>query len=433
MPMQAKCSMHCGGKYSIEHNLRQYDETKWNLDNHISSDRRFLNVTLANIELRTFIDEQFGDALVVANEKNRKRHPDRLIGFKDKYDYDSCPIEERRERAVNAYYREQRKNVQEMIVQLGDHKNYLEMVEIHGRTKADRIYSDYLQQAYNEFVTKNPSLKVFCATVHMDEIRDGTPHLHIDYLPVAESSRGMTRKVSMDGALKQLGFEREKEQKYAETPYKQWLRSRREGFEDFAQQYCNDNKLDIVILPSEKSVAKHEEPQLYKARQSRVKSSRGRIADLTGKNKKDQIAAAEYIISNANAVKESIIEDAAQQREELHRKEMAAQLVLKDKDAAEQLRRENEKKANALTRTEMALNEREQRIDEDIEQGVENRIQSIFRGIETGKSYRLQEFCESLVYPDGKSVLDLFEEQEQELKEELLDKTQRTKDRGIKF
>ena len=112
---------------------------------------------------------------------------------------------------------------------------------------------------------------------------------------------------------------------------------------------------------------------------------------------------------------------------------MAAQLVLKDKDAAEQLRRENEKKANALTRTEMALNEREQRIDEDIEQGVENRIQSIFRGIETGKSYRLQEFCESLVYPDGKSVLDLFEEQEQELKEELLDKTQRTKDRGIKF
>ena len=126
MPMQAKCSMHCGGKYSIEHNLRQYDETKWNLDNHISSDRRFLNVTLANIELRTFIDEQFGDALVVANEKNRKRHPDRLIGFKDKYDYDSCPIEERRERAVNAYYREQRKNVQEMIVQLGDHKNYLE-------------------------------------------------------------------------------------------------------------------------------------------------------------------------------------------------------------------------------------------------------------------------------------------------------------------
>lgn len=323
--MIAKCSMHCGKKWDAAHNLREYDKDKWNKDNHISDDRTFLNQTLANQNLQTFFDEQFGDALTEANEKNRAKHPDRLIGFKSGEEYDSCPKKERRSRAVQAYYREHKKDVQETIIQLGKHENYVEMVEQYGRTKADNIYKDYLQQAYKEFVTQNPSLKVFCAVVHMDEIKEGTPHLHIDYLPVAESSRGMTRKVSMDGALKQLGFKREKEQKYAETPYKKWLKSRREGFEDFAQQYSNDHKLGIIIAPSEKCTAKHEEPQVWRERQNRVKHTNGKIAALKGKDKKEQIKAAEFIVSNSQAIAEGISATAAKEKEQATLEKLAAE------------------------------------------------------------------------------------------------------------
>lgn len=344
--MIAKCSMHCGKKHSIKHNLREYDKDKWNKDNHISEDRTFLNQTLANTDLMKFFDEQFGDALTEFNEKNREKHPDRLIGFKNGKEYDKCPPEERRERAVKAYYNEQKKNVQETILQLGNHENYLEMVEEHGRTKADRIYSDYLNQAYNEFTTKNPSLKVFCATVHMDEIKDGTPHIHIDYLPIAESSRGLTVKVSTDGALKQLGFKREKGQEYAETPYKQWLKNRREGFEDFAQQYSNDNKLNIIIAPSEKSTVNHEQPQVWKARQNQVEYTNGWASALFGSDKKEQINAAKGIVSNLKATAEGITATATKEKEKATLEKLAAERAkegfqkaeISYKDAAERMK-----------------------------------------------------------------------------------------------
>ena len=33
--IEAKASMHVGKKYSLKHNLREYDANKWNTDGHI--------------------------------------------------------------------------------------------------------------------------------------------------------------------------------------------------------------------------------------------------------------------------------------------------------------------------------------------------------------------------------------------------------------
>lgn len=323
----AKCSMHIGKKWSRPHNLRQYDREKWNRDGHIDAGRTAQNITLTDTPFERFFDAVFGDALVRFNEQNLAKHPDRLIGFRKAAEYQKASQQMRRDRAVRAYQTEQAKNVREVLFQLGDHEEYLQLVQLVGQQKADEIHSAYLTEVYHKFVKDNPTLRVFSAVIHMDETKEGTPHLHLDFLPVTESIRGLTKKVSLEGAFKPLGFRREKQQKYAETPYKQWLADRRAGFEDFAQDFCNKRKLGIVILPSEKTTAPHEQPTSWKARQARVKASQGKVAALLGKDKKAQIEAAEFIVSNADAVAERIAEDAAKQREQAEQDMAAARAI----------------------------------------------------------------------------------------------------------
>ena len=229
--IEAKASMHVGKKYSLKHNLREYDANKWNTDGHIQSDRSHLNEKLTHTELRDFFQKTFGAAIDQYNEKNREKHPDRMT-------------------SVDDYYNKYKGHAQECIMQMGDHENYMELIKLVGQEKADSIHKQFLTRAYNNWLKDNPSLKVFSATIHMDEIKDGTPHIHIDFLPVAESSRGLTVKVSMDGAMKMLGYDRKTKAKdgendsYKETPYRRWLSQQRERVEILANEY-------VHLIPSQ--------------------------------------------------------------------------------------------------------------------------------------------------------------------------------------
>lgn len=229
--IEAKASMHVGKKYSLKHNLREYDANKWNTDGHIQSDRSHLNERLTHTELRDFFQKTFGAAIDQYNEKNREKHPDRMT-------------------SVDDYYNKYKGHAQECIMQMGDHENYMELIKLVGQEKADSIHKQFLTRAYNNWLKDNPSLKVFSATIHMDEIKDGTPHIHIDFLPVAESSRGLTVKVSMDGAMKKLGYDRKTKAKdgendsYKETPYRRWLSQQRERVESLADEY-------VHLIPSQ--------------------------------------------------------------------------------------------------------------------------------------------------------------------------------------
>ena len=229
--IEAKASMHVGKKYSLKHNLREYDANKWNTDGHIQSDRSHLNEKLTHTELRDFFQKTFGAAIDQYNEKNREKHPDRMT-------------------SVDDYYNKYKGHAQECIMQMGDHENYMELIKLVGQEKADYIHKQFLTRAYKNWLKDNPSLKVFSATIHMDEIKDGTPHIHLDFLPVAESSRGLTVKVSMDGAMKMLGYDRKTKAKdgendsYKETPYRRWLSQQRERVEILANEY-------VHLIPSQ--------------------------------------------------------------------------------------------------------------------------------------------------------------------------------------
>ena len=56
-----------------------------------------------------------------------------------------------------------------------------------------------------DFSERNPNLYVFNAVLHMDE---ATPHLHIDYIPVAHGyQKGLQVRNSLDKALKEQGID----------------------------------------------------------------------------------------------------------------------------------------------------------------------------------------------------------------------------------
>ena len=64
-----------------------------------------------------------------------------------------------------------------------------------------------LTQYYHNFVQRNPNMRVFNAVIHMDEA-DETPHLHIDFIPIATGQkRGPEMKNSMRQAWQQQGFD----------------------------------------------------------------------------------------------------------------------------------------------------------------------------------------------------------------------------------
>ncbi|PEP61087.1 plasmid recombination protein, partial [Bacillus pseudomycoides] len=81
-----------------------------------------------------------------------------------------------------------------------------ELVVAIGEGKDDPKYREAKKEAlkrYAEaFQERNPNLSVYNMVLHDDE---ANPHLHINYVPNFESSRGLTRRVGMDRALQQQG------------------------------------------------------------------------------------------------------------------------------------------------------------------------------------------------------------------------------------
>lgn len=65
-----------------------------------------------------------------------------------------------------------------------------------------------LQRFAEKWDARNPNLRLIGAYIHCDET-NGTVHLHIDYIPVAECTRGMKLQNSLDRALQQQGFKSE--------------------------------------------------------------------------------------------------------------------------------------------------------------------------------------------------------------------------------
>lgn len=308
--MRGKISFHVGKKWSQRHNLRDYDPDKWNTDKHIDDSRSHLNVVVKNESPEEFFDKIFGAALLDFNERNYSKHPDRVIGYGKKkidelvkkYGLEKA-MQLAREKAVHEYFLQQKKNVQEAIIQMSDSENFSVLVEEKGLDNAIAEHTEFFNRVIADWEKNNPSLKIFSAVIHFDE---STPHIHIDFIPVAETTRGLTVKVSTDGAMKNLGFNREKGQKYADTPFKQWLKAERSRIEEIAGKYMD-------VIPAEPSGSKgHQE---YWQHRYDVEAEKGLKKLIDSFTQKPTIEAAKKIVERSEEIIAKLTREAQESKE----------------------------------------------------------------------------------------------------------------------
>lgn len=177
------------GKGSLNHNNRVFSTE--NVDPSLTPN----NVVLVRQRLADAYNEIFGKALEDYNRKQKRN--DRKIP-----DY----LEHIR------HSKNGEKEFYEIIVQIGNRYDT-------GILTADApLAKEIMMQYFREFVERNPNMRVFNAVIHMDE-KEGTPHLHMDFIPVAkEQSRGLEVRNSMRQALQQQGFDFQPTQSQSDHP-----------------------------------------------------------------------------------------------------------------------------------------------------------------------------------------------------------------------
>ncbi|WP_000899171.1 plasmid recombination protein [Bacillus wiedmannii] len=135
------------------------------------------NIYFVQKDIRSVYKDVFQEAVDKYNEK-QKRNDRKIDDYYDKIHKDDKTHEQR-----------------ELVVAIGEGKD---------DSKYREAKKEALKQYAEVFQERNPNLVVYNMVLHDDE---ANPHLHINYVPNFESSRGLTRRVGMDRALQQQGVE----------------------------------------------------------------------------------------------------------------------------------------------------------------------------------------------------------------------------------
>ncbi|EOO32695.1 plasmid recombination protein [Bacillus mycoides] len=135
------------------------------------------NIYFVQKDIRSVYKDVFQEAVDKYNEK-QKRNDRKIQDYYDKIHKNEKAHEQR-----------------ELVVAVGEGKD---------DPKYREAKKEALKQYAEAFQGRNPNLVVYNMVLHDDE---ANPHLHINYVPNFESSRGLTRRVGMDRALQQQGVQ----------------------------------------------------------------------------------------------------------------------------------------------------------------------------------------------------------------------------------
>ena len=172
------------GSGNLNHNNRVF------ITENVDVDRTIENITYFQEDLNIAYNKCFSDAINKYNKnQNRKdRKIDGIQGYMNKL--------KNSKNGEKLFY--------ECIVQVGnqlDMYNGIESIKL--REKFKNILDEYMKN----FQKRNPNLYVFNAVLHMDET---TPHLHINYIPVANNyKKGLSKRNSLSKALEEQGIKGE--------------------------------------------------------------------------------------------------------------------------------------------------------------------------------------------------------------------------------
>ena len=173
------------GGGSLSHNNREF------IANNVCPERTGWNKTYIRESISDAYEKCFGEAVREYNA-GQKRNDRKINNYVKKI--------ENSDNGEKVFY--------ENIVQLGTKDDTPVVDESGNLTEAAKEAVDLLDEYVRTFQERNPNLYLFNCVLHLDE---ATPHLHIDYIPVADGyKKGMRTRNSISKALQQMGFEKVK-------------------------------------------------------------------------------------------------------------------------------------------------------------------------------------------------------------------------------
>lgn len=230
-------SLHNGGGCVHQaHNARRY------MPPNADPDRSGDNITFCDVPVRDAYHKLFDDAVKEFNERQIAcRKKDRVIK-----DYYTQILGSKKQAAY------------ELIVQIGGRAD--------GGTPDAAV--EALKEYYAGWQKANPQLVICGAYLHLDE---SSPHLHLDYIPVAQCTRGMKLQNSLTRALKEQGFVTKGQ---SDTAQMQWEQSERDRFRGI----CSSLGIDVAAQGVGRR--RHLSVDEYKDAQDQVSSAMKTVGEL---------------------------------------------------------------------------------------------------------------------------------------------------------
>ncbi len=217
----AKTISFVKGKGSLRHDNRDF------VADNVDKARIPWNVTYIRQPLKEAYDEIFGEAVAEYNAKQKRS--DRKID-----DYLT--------KIKNSGNNE--KQFYETVVQIGKMDDTGVLDKDGNLSEAAKVAMEVLDEYARTFQERNPNLILFNAVLHMDE---ATPHLHLDYIPVAHGYKtGLKTRNSLTKGLQEMGIAPATSNKDNETVH--WQERERAYLADL----CRERGIEIEVLGVER-------------------------------------------------------------------------------------------------------------------------------------------------------------------------------------
>lgn len=278
------------GKGSLSHNNRDF------VADNVDRDRMDWNVYYIQQPLREAYDQIFGQAIEEYNAKQKR---------KDRWVTDYLTDIKNSGNNEKQFY--------EIVVQIGK-KEDTGVLGAEGQLSVDaQAAKEILDEYVRSFQERNPNLYLFNAVLHMDE---ATPHLHLDYIPVAHGYRTkMHTRNSLTKALQEMGIEPATSKLDNETIH--WQRRER----DFLMGMCRERGLDVEVLGEKRD--NYTIPE-YKAARQAADELTAELEILNAEKQEAEVAIA-YINSEAESSRGEIEEN------KQHLEEINAEIAEREK------------------------------------------------------------------------------------------------------
>ena len=289
------------GKGSINHNNRDF------IASNVDANRSSMNITYAKKPIEEAYEEIFGEALKEYNGKQKRN--DRKIK-----DYLSHVKQSKNNEKI--FY--------ENVVQIGRMDDTGILDKDGNITDEALLAKDILDEYARTFQERNPNLILFNAVLHMDE---ATPHLHLDYIPVAHGYKtGLKTRNSLSKGLQEMGIEPAKGKNDNETMH--WQQREREHITEL----CKARGMDIEVLGIERD--DYSIPE-YKAAMREKEAAEAEI-EILRSEKEEATSLLESSLDRIGSNLEQIedqketLEEIEEQIKEAERKRAAKQAEIRD-------------------------------------------------------------------------------------------------------